>query len=194
MTDKQITEEIILNADTYIPIEKKSVMAQEFAKDCVAEVEISLDGDALPTRYQENPKKKSLYGLMTLLDCYLHIAERDENGDITFTSEDFDKWGRASVMNQLDRMKSCKNPEIRNKVYDLLDDYREFYRMLGVEIAALVANKNDPITRFLQYFKQGITTDLVKDALSQLSVSLKEIKDYNEKPKKWASKSATEGE
>lgn len=197
MTNRIITEEIILNAESYIPIDTKGAMASEFAKDCVSEVQITVDNDGekdvLPPRYQENPKIKSLYGMMTLLNDYLHLIDRDENGDVTFTTKDFDEWGKACVMNQLDRFKSSKNIEVRNKVYDILDDYREFYRMLGVEIASLVANKNDGLTRFLEYFKTSITPDMMSDLFSQLSGTVKEIQDYKEKPKEWASESVTEG-
>ena len=184
MTDKIITEEIILNAESYIDIETKSKLSRKFAKDCVSEVNITLDNegekDVLPPRYQENPEMKSLYGMMTLLNNYLHVLETDENGTITFTSSEFDEWGRACVMNQLDRFKSSKNIEVRNKVYDILDDYREFYRMLGAEIAALVANKNDPLARFLEYFKASITPDMVKDIMNQFNDTMGEVLDYKE--------------
>jgi hypothetical protein len=197
MTNRIITEEIILNAESYIPIDTKGEMAKEFAKDCVSEVQITVDNDGekdvLPPRYQENPKIKSLYGMMTLLNDYLHLLEVGENGEVTFGTRDFDEWGRSCVMNQLDRFKSSKNIEVRNKVYDILDDYREFYRMLGVEIASLVANKNDGLTRFLEYFKTSITPDMMSDLFSQLSGTVKEIQDYKEKPKEWASESVTEG-
>jgi hypothetical protein len=198
MTDKIITEEIILNAESYIDIETKSNLSREFAKDCVSEVNITLDNegekDVLPPRYQENPKMKSLYGMMTLLYNYLHVLETDENGTITFTSSEFDEWGRVCVMNQLDRFKSSKNIEVRNKVYDILDDYREFYRMLGVEIAALVANKNDPLSRFLEYFKTSITPDMVKDVIEAFSNSMREIAEYKESQEDEASESVIEGE
>lgn len=187
MTDKIITDEIILNATTYLPIETKSVMAREFAKNCVSEVQVYIEENdstsVLPPRYQENPMLKSLYGMMTLLDQYLHLIVRDENGDATLDVEEFDEWGKSCVMNQLDRMKSSKNVEVRNRVYDILDDYREFYRMLGVEISALVANKNDFLSRFLQYFSMSITPDMFKDAFANLADSLKDIKEQAEKEK-----------
>ena len=199
MTDNHIiTEEIILNAESYIPIEIKGSMARSFAESCISEVQITLENngekDVLPPRYQENPQMKSLYGMMTLLDQYLHLLEKDENGDVTLTESEYDEWGRACVMNQLDRFKSSKNIEVRNKVYDILDDYREFYRMLGVEITSLVANKNDGLSRFIDYFKASITPDMIKDVFSQLTGTLGEIKDYESKPKEWASEIVTEEE
>ena len=137
--------------------------------------------------------QKSLYGMMTLLDQYLHVIKRDVNGDVKFSASDFDDWGRACVMNQLDRLKSSKNIDVRNKVYDILDDYREFYRMLGVEIAALVANKNDLLVRLLQYFTASITPDMFKDTFEKLAESMQELKDYIEQTKEIEAEVISEG-
>ena len=198
MTDKIITEDVILNATLYLPIDKKSAMARTFAEDCISKVEISVNkddkNDALPPRYQENPRMKSLFGMMVLLSDYLHLLSADDNGEISMTAQEFDEWGEASVMNQLDRMKSSKNPEIKNRVYDILDDYREFYRMLGVEISSLIANKNDFLVRFMQYFQAEITPDALKGLMEGLSNAANELKEYADKPKEWASQEPTDGE
>ena len=189
MTDKTITEDIILNATLYIPIAKKSALARTFAGDCISKVEIKLNGNdassILPPRYQENPMMKSLYGMMTLLSDYLHMLPTDDDGNVSMDAATFDEWGEASIMNQLDRMKSSKNQEIRNKVYDILDDYREFYRMLGVEISSILANKNDMLSRFMQYFQSEITPDLMKGLMDNLTSVMQEAKDYQEQPKEW---------
>lgn len=198
MKDKIITEDIIRNATSYLPIDKKSAMARTFAEDCISKVEISVskgDGnDALPPRYQENPRMKSLFGMMVLLSDYLHLIHANDNGDVSLTAQEFDEWGEASVMNQLDRMKSSKNAEIKNKIYDILDDYREFYRMLGVEISSLIANKNDFLVRFLQYFAAEITPDVVKGLMDGLSDAASELKEYAEKQKELDSQEPTDGE
>lgn len=189
MTDKTITEDIILNATLYVPIAKKSALARAFAEDCISKVEIKLNGDdassILPPRYQENPMMKSLYGMMTLLSEYLHMMPTDDEGNVSMDADTFDEWGAASIMNQLDRMKSSKNQEIRNRVYDVLDDYREFYRMLGVEISSLLANKNDALSRFMQYFQSEITPDIVKGLMDNLTSVAQEAKEYQEQPKEW---------
>lgn len=192
MTDKIITEEIILNATLYIPIAKKSALARAFADDCISKVEIKLNGDdassILPPRYQENPMMKSLYGMMTLLADYLHMLPTDDDGNVSMDAATFDEWGEASVMNQLDRMKSSKNQEIRNRVYDILDDYREFYRMLGVEINSILANKNDVLSRFMQYFQSEITPDMVSDAVERFMGTLEEMREDNGKQKELETK------
>lgn len=189
MTDKTITEDIILNATLYIPIAKKSALARTFAEDCISKVEIKLNGDdassILPPRYQENPMMKSLYGMMTLLTDYLHVLPTDDDGNVSIDAATFDEWGEASIMNQIDRMKSSKNQEIRNRVYDILDDYREFYRMLGVEISSILANKNDMLSRFMQYFQSEITPDLMKGLVDNLTSVMQEANDYQKQPKEW---------
>lgn len=185
MTDKTITEDIILNATLYIPIAKKSALARTFAEDCISKAEIKLNDDVLPPRYQENPMMKSLYGMMTLLANYLHMLPTDDDGNVSMDAATFDEWGEASIMNQLDRMKSSKNQEIRNRVYDILDDYREFYRMLGVEISSILANKNDVLSRFMQYFQSEITPDIVKGLMDNLTSVAQEAKEYQEQPKEW---------
>lgn len=198
MTDKTITEDIILNANLYMPIAKKSALAQTFAEDCISKVEIKLNGDdsssILPPRYQENPMMKSLYGMMTLLSDYLHMLPTDDDGNVSMDASAFDEWGEASIMNQLDRMKSSKNPEIRNRVYDILDDYREFYRMLGVEISSILANKNDMLSRLMQYFQSEITADIVKEALGGLQSALQDIKNYTPEQEQLESSEAVEGQ
>lgn len=195
---KIITEQDIINASSYIPIDKKGFFAREYAKDCVSMVNVVVEGAdqnyPLPSRWQENPKNKSLYGMMVLLDEYLHLIDHKGEVDITFTSSEYDEWAVLSPLNQLDRLKASKNAEVRNKVYDILDDYRDFYRMLGTEIASLLASKNDILARFVEYFQASVTPDLLSGVLTQLSDVTKEIDEYNKKPKEWASDNATEGE
>lgn len=198
MTDKTITEDVIRNATIYLPIAKKSALARTFAEDCISKVEIKLsnggNSDLLPPRYQENPMMKSLFGMMTLLSQYLHVVEANEKGELSMSPQEFDEWGEASIMNQLDRLKSSKNPEIKNRVYDILDDYREFYRMLGVEISSLLANKNDFLVRFMQYFQTEITQEALKGLMEGLSNAANELKEYAETQKELTSEEPKEAE
>lgn len=198
MTGKTITEDVIRNATIYLPIAKKSALARTFAEDCISKVEIKLSNDGnsdlLPPRYQENPMMKSLFGMMTLLSQYLHVVEANEKGELSMSPQEFDEWGEASIMNQLDRLKSSKNPEIKNRVYDILDDYREFYRMLGVEISSLLANKNDFLVRFMQYFQTEITQEALKGLMEGLSNAANELKEYAETPKELTSEEPKEAE
>ena len=123
-----------------------------------------------PSRFQENPQKRMLYGMLVLLRDYLKKMEDED-----LSTEQYDEWGSASIFNQLDRFKSSKDQEIRNKVYDLVDDYREFYRMLGTEINSLVEAKNDLLARLVQYITLSQSPEVLQEQLEKLEQLTREF-------------------
>jgi hypothetical protein len=173
--DKKIlTEEDIRNAVSYLPLAKKTAMARAYAQDCLLQFDISTGNEEVdkvfPSRFQENPQKRMLYGMLVLLREYLKKMEDED-----LSTEQYDVWGASSIFNQLDRFKSSKDPEIRNKVYDLVDDYREFYRMLGTEINSLAEAKNDLLARFVQYVSLSQSPEALQEQLEQLEKLTQEI-------------------
>lgn len=173
--DKKIlSEEDIRNAVSYLPLAKKTAMARAYAQDCLLQFDISTGNEEVdkvfPSRFQENPQKRMLYGMLVLLREYLKKMEDED-----LSTEQYDVWGASSIFNQLDRFKSSKDPEIRNKVYDLVDDYREFYRMLGTEINSLAEAKNDLLARFVQYVSLSQSPEALQEQLEQLEKLTQEI-------------------
>ena len=173
-TKKTLTEEDIRNAVSYLPLAKKTAMARAYAQDCLLQFDISTGNEDIdkvfPSRFQENPQKRMLYGMLVLLREYLKKMEDED-----LSTEQYDVWGASSIFNQLDRFKSSKDPEIRNKVYDLVDDYREFYRMLGTEINSLAEAKNDFLARFVQYVSLSQSPEALQEQLEQLEKLTQEI-------------------
>lgn len=173
-TKKTLTEEDIRNAVSYLPLAKKTAMARAYAQDCLLQFDIATGDEEIdkvfPSRFQENPQKRMLYGMLVLLREYLKKI-----GDEDLSTEQYDEWGESSIFNQLDRFKSSKDQEIRNKVYDLVDDYREFYRMLGTEINSLVEAKNDFLARFVQYVNLSQTPEALQEQLNKLEELSKEL-------------------
>lgn len=171
---KILTEEDIRNAVSYLPLAKKTAMARAYAQDCLLQFDISTGNEDIdkvfPSRSQENPQKRMLYGMLVLLRDYLKKMEDED-----LSTEQYDVWGASSIFNQLDRFKSSKDPEIRNKVYDLVDDYREFYRMLGTEINSLAEAKNDFLARFVQYVSLSQSPEALQEQLEQLEKLTHEI-------------------
>lgn len=171
---KVLTEEDIRNAVSYLPLAKKTAMARAYAQDCLLQFDISTGNEEVdkvfPSRFQENPQKRMLYGMLVLLREYLKKMEDED-----LSTEQYDVWGASSIFNQLDRFKSSKDPEIRNKVYDLVDDYREFYRMLGTEINSLAEAKNDFLARFVQYVSLSQSPEALQEQLEQLEKLTQEI-------------------
>lgn len=184
---KFLTEEDFINADSYVAIASKAAEARLYAQYCIDKVEVkSEDGeDALPPVYQENPMMKSLFGMQFLLYHYFHKIAPDENGDIILTAKEYDEWGDGSILNSIERFKMSKNLDIRNKAFDIATDYREFYRMLGTEIASVLNANNDFLARFVEFFKSNITPETFTTALEGLKQAKKEIDDYKAEPKEW---------
>lgn len=165
---KILTEEDIRSATSYIPLAKKTAMARAYAQDCLLQFDLQTGNEEIdkvfPSRFQENPQKRMLYGMLVMLREYLHKVEEDED----LSTEQYDEWGKSSLFNQLDRFKSSKDQEIRNKAYDLVDDYREFYRMLGTEINSLAEAKNDVLARFVQYVTLSQSPEALQEQLQKL--------------------------
>lgn len=182
-TKKTLTEEDIRNAVSYLPLAKKTAMARTYAQDCLLQFDLSTGNEDVdkifPSRFQENPQKRMLYGMLVLLREYLKKI-----GDEDLSTEQYDEWGESSIFNQLDRFKSSKDQEIRNKVYDLVDDYREFYRMLGTEINSLMEAKNDLLARFVQYATLSQSPEALQEQLEQLEELTHEMEGIKDTIKK----------
>lgn len=189
---KQLTEEIIRNATTYVPLKQKATMAKRFAEDCVEKVEMKYKDEPLPPVYKENIQVRMLWGMCVLLTSYLKVFDKDSGED--FRSTDYDEWGGTAVLNQLNRFKSSKDAEVRDKAYDILDDYREFYGMLGKEINSLLSAKNDLMTRALAYLDGKMTPQYLEQSLQELREVQQEALEYvNNRDKLFEDKEA-EGE
>lgn len=187
---KFLTEEDFLNATSYVELPAKAAEARLYAQYCIDKAEVFLEKDgeekeALPPMFQENPMMKSLFGMQFLLYHYFKKIVPDENGDIVLTAKEYDEWGEGAILNSIERFKMSKNLDIRNKAFDIATDYREFYRMLGTEIASILAVKNDLLARFIEFFKANITPEAFTSALQGLSDVQKEIEDYKKSPKDW---------
>lgn len=187
---KFLTEEDFLNAESYVPLPSKAAEARLYAQYCIDKADIIVgekgkDKEVLPPIYQENPMMKSLFGMQFLLYHYFHKLAPDENGDIILTAKEYDEWGEGSILNTIERFKMSKNLDIRNKAFDIATDYREFYRMLGTEIASALNANNDLLARFVEFFKASITPEAFSSALNSLKDIQQEIDDYQKSPKDW---------
>lgn len=186
---KIFTEEDILNATTYMPIALKAKTAKAIAVSSIIPVNISMDitqdtGEksqkTLPPRYTENVAVKVIWQLRMLLVYYLH----QDMGKDDMTAEQYDEWGKVAVFNQLDRMKQSKNADVRNKVYDILDDYRELCKMISTEIAMELTVRNDPFNRLSVWLMEQISPELISKLKNGLVSAKDEFTNYRESRKK----------
>lgn len=178
----KITEQDILGAATYIGIAVKEQFTRAVAFACLEPVEVQNDGDTLPTMFRENKKLKAQYLMGTLATLLQKPFEsqRLESGEELPTcmdAEEYDRWAGSHVMNQLERLKKCKDTAVVNKLFDLLYDYKAFEMMLTGAIKDELEVRNDPFNRAIQWFSLSAADAAVKELVSG------ELKEVIEKAK-----------
>lgn len=144
-----INEQMIKDATAYIPLLSKVAIATTIAQYCIQPVEMSIqkmqsdETLTLPQMYEDDTTSKNLHLMYILLTEYLHVQVNDD-----FSTDDYDKYAKFHPMNQLERFKSG-SPEIKNKVFDLLYDFKELKKLIDTEIYNLKCARNDTLERFL---------------------------------------------
>lgn len=191
-----ITPEIVKNATDYIPLMKKQEMAETIAQKCIVKVLMKYtekgdgtDSVPMPDRYQEYHMYTNLYLMGVLAQEYLHIPyEGDGTGkelidyeNLKMPANVYDQWGASHVLNQLEQMKTDR--ELREKVFDLLNDYKDFRWMLAHEIDILLGHNNDVVTRMMQALGASIK-EMAADSMQELGETLQGEQPQEAEPEK----------
>lgn len=144
-----IDEEMIEKATAYMPLSMKKAIAVAVAKQCLETVDKTTESIAtetalpIPQLYKEACGAKVPYLMYYFLTEYLHIELSDD-----FDQSDYDYYAQFQPLMQLERLKvNCKKQENKNKVFDILYDFKELKKMLDTEIFNLKESKNDTLTR-----------------------------------------------
>ena len=191
-----ITPEIVKNATDYIPLMKKQEMAETIAQKCIVKVLMKYtekgdgtDSVPMPDRYQEYHMYTNLYLMGVLAHEYLHIPyEGDGTGkeiidyeNLKMPANVYDQWGASHVLNQLEQMKTDR--ELREKVFDLLNDFKDFRWMLAHEIDILLGHNNDVVTRMMQAIGASIK-EMAADSVHELGEALQNEQPQEAEPEK----------
>lgn len=191
-----ITPEIVKSATDYIPLMKKQEMAETIAQKCIVKVLMKYtekgdgtDSVPMPDRYQEYHMYTNLYLMGVLAHEYLHIPyEGDGTGkeiidyeNLKMPANVYDQWGASHVLNQLEQMKTDR--EMREKVFDLLNDYKDFRWMLAHEIDILLGHNNDVVTRMMQALGSSIK-EMAADSMQELGEALQNEQPHEAEPEK----------
>ena len=191
-----ITPEIVKNATDYIPLMKKQEMAETIAQKCIVKVLMKYtekgdgtDSVPMPDRYQEYHMYTNLYLMGVLAHEYLHIPyEGDGTGkeiidyeNLKMPANVYDQWGASHVLNQLEQMKTDR--ELREKGFDLLNDYKDFRWMLAHEIDILLGHNNDVVTRMMQAIGASIK-EMAADSMQELGEALQGEQPQEAEPEK----------
>lgn len=185
-----ITEEMIANATDYIPFSEKMTIVNDLAESCIEAVDKITDGIAtetqlpIPQLYKEQSGAKQYFLMYYLLTRYLHIDIKEEK----WSDEEYDYYASSHTFNQLERLKSGNNADVKAKVFDILYDYKQLKQMLETEVYNLKESRNDTLTRL----QDSISLFASPDNIKQLNDLLqKTIADTEVAQKKLADKRAT---
>lgn len=172
-----ITQEMIEDARTYLPVAEKEKFLQSASSLCINRLEMAGEtGTALPPMYKENPAIKAQCLMTAFASLYLAQDIEREN-DFVMTREAYDEWAGSHVFGQMERLKKSK-PEIRNTIFDLLDDYTDLQKRLNSEIYGLVSALNDPVARFLDSMATTATPENIKAISKELVQAQADLEDY----------------
>jgi hypothetical protein len=182
MGDKlKITHETMKNADTYIPVATKELLAATIARACVKRTnqihaydekdEIFFDGEyALSPIYCESVSSKARF-LMTILNAY-YLHTWDDTHPLMCSMEEYDEWAGTHLLNQIERFKSG---EYREKAFDMLADYREMEKYLNSAIYSVLREMNDPVRRFMEAIGTMTSAEGIQEAMGSIEDSRKKI-------------------
>lgn len=186
-----IDEKMIAEATDYIPLSMKKAIATAVAKECLVAVDKTTENIAtetqlpIPQLYREECGAKQLFLMYYFLTEYLHIELKDDFGE-----EDYDYYASSHIFNQLERFKSG-NAEIKNKVFDILYDFKELKKMLDTEIFNLKESTNNGLDRVQSYIDlfaspENIAklNDLLQKTIGEVETAQKKLDDKRATAKK----------
>ena len=175
-------EKIMQEAEAYVPISKKAEFVHYCAERCFDKLDITATSgndtlSAMPPMWKENSELKARYMMGGLLKLYLkQNPQTDENDEWLLTEQEYDRWAAAHILNQIERMKS--NASLRDKCFDLLQDYKTLEKMLNTEAYGLIRAMNDSVSRIIAQIQASTTPESMKNAMAQLEQSKKDYEKY----------------
>ncbi len=191
---RNITNEDIKNATTYIPIMEKTRLINEIAPLCIASVGVTLEEEGkdgyktpMPDAYLENSLAKQLFLRGILVGRYLGLPVDGkyptEIEDYQIPANEYDWY--ENLVGQIDRFKSrTTDTELRDKAYALLADYKEFEKRLNADIHKLITVKSDFCTRFMAMVSMQTTPEAVKAAQEEMQALQSELLKFQKSKKK----------
>lgn len=172
-----LTKEMMLGAETYMPLAEKTAKARAITKACVRPMKTAEQNKpadrliSLPMLCEEDYALKSILLLNTLLGYYFDV-DVDENMDPV---EAYDFYAGGHILNQIERFKGDR--ETKDIAFDILEDFREFKKMVDTMIWSEKANANDPIGRLAASIEILSTPEAVQTLMDELQKTGGELSD-----------------
>lgn len=195
MIPYKITAETINKANSYVPMLKKREFVDSAINNCFVTLRITSETGAvtktMPSMYKVNTGLKSRYLMGAFVKLYLNESYDPVDGDEWLMSQDdYDNYKSGHIFNEMNRFKS--NNEIRDKIFDILSDYKELVTMFEEELAGSAKAMNDPVSRLYMLFAELMTPGQVNQMIDDINAQKDEIERYVAEHHK-AAETATEG-
>lgn len=177
-----ITEGVASGAATYMPLTEKDKWARTAAALCINRVTLAAKDESatssIPDFYTLNQERKSraLYALLanTYLGFALELTE-----EYLMSADDYDRWAGSHVMNQLERLKrTAQSYSVRDRIYDMLYDYKDAERRLNTEIATILSIHNDTCTRMMAMMAIQTTPEYLQKTKEEMNNLLRQMDEY----------------
>lgn len=176
----ELTKEAILAAEDYIPVTIKEQWVTDCADKCFDRLSITADGEQMPPMYMINESLKARYLMGAFVGMYLGLKYEPDGSDALLMGvEDYDKWAGSHVFNQIERLK--RDPDVRDKCFDLLCDYRALEKRFHSSIIGLLTVQNDSVIR---------QQDLMATQMKQMPELMRQLRELTGKVEEDAEQSA----
>lgn len=182
MSDFVITANDIKRGKSYLPIMRKEAIVQKICADCIDAVQmaVKLGGGqqtAVPALFRPNYGRKQRFLLGILLKEYLNREFLPcEGTEYLMSADEYDAWGENHPIPTLERLKADK--EIRDKIYDLLFDYKELEKRLTAAIYDECQGQNDTAIRTYAILKEELESIVTPEEMKNDIADIK--KQYDE--------------
>lgn len=164
-----ITKEIIKNARDYLPVGNKEIFAEMIAEKCVVPCVTPKDEAigkvdlAIPPLYKENYRGKHLLLMAHFISFYLREAL---DADHPFDESKYDYYAGSHIFNQLEKWK--RDEEVKDKVFDILNDFKDFKKFVDNAIFQKLSEKNDTLSRFSAAIQLVSDPEYIKAAVEEM--------------------------
>lgn len=159
-------------AKSYASLEVKKRFLADCAMRCFDKMEIGTEsGEPLPPFYKENGVSKARYMMSALVTIYLGERAVNVAADDPWelTDEEYDEYAASFPISQLERIKkTTQDKDLRDKIYDLLSDYRLLEKLLNAECYGLLPAMNDTLSRFQTMMTAQTTPEAAEATLKSL--------------------------
>ncbi len=164
--------DVLTQARAYVPNGEKAGFVEYVSTRCFDRMELTTEeGEAVPPLWKENAARKMRYMTAALARLYLALPVGDDRWELT--DEMYDRLAESQLISQLERLKkSTKNPVLRDKIYDLLADYRVLEKLLNSECFGLLNAMNDTVARLKSLLSAAVTPE----ALQAIQAQAEEVK------------------